>query len=314
MKQGSLVFGAVLVTGSIGIFASGGVADDPVYSPELAHLNQQMRAAGITRVAIEKAELLYAPGGWDGVSPHTIEANDRTHRFSSLFVENDPRRASPPNTITYLVDGSDGAAFGFDPARVLVVLPNAVTEPEIDAAMAAWDDFQCNGPNVTKVSDPGEDPDWLDNIFAGTPVNPAVPYADVVHAGWLPATFFDRLRPNGGSFLLGFTVTFTFLNPDGTRSDIDRDGRPDAAWREIYYNRGFTWGTGGNLLNDDIQTVAIHESGHAFGLGHFGKVTEKDGIFHFSPRAAMNAVVPPEDREIYGTDIASFCSVWANKR
>ena len=85
-------------------------------------------------------------------------------------------------------------------------------------------------------------------------------------------------------------------------------------WREIYYNNVWTWGTGGNPRNDDIQTVAIHESGHAFGLGHFGKVTEKDGIFQFSPRAAMNAVIPLEDRQIYGTDIASFCSVWANKR
>ena len=315
MKLRSLIFVAVLITGSIGIFASGSaVEDNPVYSPELAYFQQRLRAAGISHVAIEKAELLYAPGAWDGASPHTIEANDRTHRFSSLFVENDPRRASPPNTISYLVDQSDGSALGFDHSGVIVSLPNAVTEPEIDAAMAAWDDFQCNGPNVTKVSDPGEDPDWLDNIFAGTPVNLAVPYADVVHAGWLPATFFDRIIPNGGSFLLGFTVTFTFLNPDGTRSDIDRDGRPDAAWREIYYNRRWTWGTGDNPRNDDIQTVAIHESGHAFGLGHFGKVTHKDGLYHYSPRAAMNAVIPLEDRQIYGTDIASFCSIWANRR
>ena len=70
------------------------------------------------------------------------------------------------------------------------------------------------------------DPDWLDNLFAGTPLNPAVPYADAVHAGWMPGTFFDRIRPNGGSFLLGFTVSFNFLNPDGTLSDIDRDGKP----------------------------------------------------------------------------------------
>ena len=177
MKLRFLVFLGVLVTGSIGTFATRGVAaaDDPVYSPELARLQEQLWAAGITDVAIEKAELLYAPGGWDGASPHTIEANDRTHRWTSLFVENDPRRASPPNTITYLVDQSDGVASGFNASGALVTLPNSVTEPEIDAAMAAWANFQCNGPSVVKVSDPGEDPDVFDNMFTGTPRNPAIP-------------------------------------------------------------------------------------------------------------------------------------------
>ena len=95
MKLRYLVLLTVLVTASIGTFASGGgaVADDVAYSPELAYFQQQLRASGITHVAIGRAELLYAPGAWDGISPHTIEANDRTHRFTSLFVENDPRRA-----------------------------------------------------------------------------------------------------------------------------------------------------------------------------------------------------------------------------
>jgi len=72
-------------------------------------------------------------------------------------------------------------------------------------------------------------------------------------------------------------------------------------------------GHGGNDANVDIQSVAIHESGHAFGLGHFGKVTVDLATFqfHYAPKAIMNAVYVQEDRRILGTDIGSFCSIWA---
>jgi hypothetical protein len=317
MNLRSLTLATVLVAGQIGTFASDTTddyEDDPVFSAQLAQMQEQLRASGITHVAIEKAELLYAPGGWDGVSPHTVLANDRTHRFFSLFVENDPRRSSPPNTITYLVDQSGGTALGINAAGMVVLVPNAVTEPQLDAAMAAWDDFQCAGPNIVKVSDPGADPDWVDNIVSGTPLNPAVPYADIVHAGWVSPSFFTAVF--GTSGILAATFTFIFVEDDGiTPTDIDRDGRPDTAWREIYYNGGFAWWTTGTNGNADIQTAAIHEAGHGLGLAHFGKITLKaDGTFQFSPKSIMNNGYTGEDRTIRGSDIASFCSVWANSQ
>jgi hypothetical protein len=88
------------------------------------------------------------------------------------------------------------------------------------------------------------------------------------------------------------------------------------AWREIYYNLNFGWGRHLNPLNADIQTVSIHEAGHGFGLGHFGKIVFKtnSGTFHFSPKAMMNGGYVAPDRTIYGTDKAAFCSIWANRR
>jgi hypothetical protein len=111
------------------------------------------------------------------------------------------------------------------------------------------------------------------------------------------------------------TFTFIFIDNDGNPTDLDRDGRADTAFREIYYNLAFAWGTGGgNPNNVDIQSVAIHEFGHGLGLAHFGKLFLKnDGSLQAAPRAIMNAAYTGEDREIRGTDNAGFCHIWASK-
>jgi hypothetical protein len=294
----------------------GATTDDEsvAHSPELAALNDRLRAAGITDVAIDRAELLVA-GAASGDQATTLIANDRTHLLTLQFVENDSRRPSPANTITYLVDQSDGSALGFNAAGAVITLPNSVTEPELDASMEAWGAMGCNGPIIMKVADTGADPDLVDAIVFNNPALLGTPYsADIVHAGWLPRAFFDTLLPpNGSARIIGVTFSFIFVDEDDEPTDVDRDGRADVAWREIYYNRRFPWGTGGNENNVDIQSVAIHEAGHGLGLAHFGKLFLKaSGDIQFAPKAIMNAAYVSEDRTIRGTDNGSFCHIWAN--
>lgn len=304
------VAGAMLLLGGH-VTAMNGGADDPVYSPALAAMNGSLRAAGVTNVAIDKAELLlHATGA--GEHATTIIANDRTHLLDNLFVENDPRRGGSSD-ITYLVDQSEGSALGFNAAGAVILLPNGITEPEIDASVAAWGELNCNGPAFVKVADTGQDPDLVDGLLLGNLALIGTPFADVTHAGWLPGAFHDLVLPNGGTFILGVTFTFIFIDDDGNPTDIDRNGRADAAFREIYYNRAFPWGTGGNPNNVDIQSVVIHEFGHGLGLAHFGKLFIKNtGALQFAPKAIMNAAYVAEDREIRGTDNAAFCHIWAN--
>lgn len=291
------------------------VGSEATYSPELDQIRQQLIASGITNVELLGAEVFVAAdsSGWQGKTE--LIANDRTHTLSSAFVPSDPRRGGL-SSISYLVDQSDGSPLSRTSTGSVFVLPNSVTEAEIDASMLRWQDQpRCGAPEVVKIPDSGADPDLIDGIVLGIPSRIGTPFADITHAGWLPSSFFNALAPGGGSFILGVTFTFIFVD-NGVPTDVDGDKRSDVAFREIYYNRAFGWTANGAYPGDvDIQSVATHEAGHAYGLGHFGKVfISNNGVIKYAPKAVMNAVYVSKYRDLAGTDNASFCQLWANAK
>lgn len=285
--------------------------ESPRYSVELDLLRRQLAESGPAGVELAQAEYFTSAEGYDAATSQTIIANDRVHLINSQFVENDPRRGGQSH-VTYVVDQSDGGALSITPAGV-VALPNSVTEPVLDRSMSTWNEAGCNGPAVVKVSDSGGNIDLIDNLVLGGA--PGSPTADITHGGWLNPPFFNAIAPGGAGFILGVTFTFVFTGPGGP-TDVDNNGYADVAFREIYYNRGFGWGAG--APNVDIESVATHEAGHAFGLNHFGKVfvTKKDQLtaanVKYAPRAVMNAVYIEPFRQLTGADTSGFCSIWAN--
>jgi hypothetical protein len=287
--------------------------DMPTYSPVLAGYNQALSARH-QRVRIDRAELFVTSAGW--TASQTLVANDRTHQISSLFVNRDPRRGGS-RAISYLVDQSDTNALAFGPNNSVVTLPDSVIEPHIDASMLRWQNApDCPGPSVVKVADDGSDPDLIDGLVFNDASLLGTSHADITHAGWLPRQFFDALAPNGSASILGVTFSFIFVDDNGNPTDIDHNGRADAAFREIYYNLRFAWSEGPSRPNGiDIESVSTHESGHAFGLGHFGKVfIDNNDVIKFAPRAIMNAVYVSPFTEMTGTDNASFCSIWGSTK
>jgi hypothetical protein len=237
-----------------------------------------------------------------------VFADDHGNKHTGAhFVAGDPRRRGD-NVITYLVDQSDGAT------HTGVGLTNAQTEAAIDREMHTWDvTTTCSNFPIIKVADNGDDPDLIDGLLGFGAVG--TPFADITHAGWMPGAFFDLLAPGGSDFILGITFTFIFVDDNGVPTDINHDREEDTAFHETYYNDAFEWGIDtDNSSAIDVETVALHESGHGRDQAHFGKIFEtlSNLRLHVAPQAVMNAAITIQKHSLLGTDNAGHCSIWGS--
>jgi hypothetical protein len=229
----------------------------------------------------------------------------RIHQQPFRWVANDDRRLADGDTITYLVDQSDG--------KTASGLTNGDTEPAIDRALTTWQlDPSFQKVTLAKRADTGADPDIYDSFFGfGRAGNPFL--ADIVNAGWLPREYFEAVGgPGGGRGILAFSVTFVFTDDNGVPTDINNDGYLDSALNEVYYNDTFgnrrtdragnPWAIDQPLPAIDVETVALHENGHSLGLGHFGP----------PPTAVMNPVYGGILHAPLAADSAGMKAVWGS--
>lgn len=222
-------------------------------------------------------------------------ATSRLHRQPFRWVAGDLRRQADGSNLTYLIHHDGLAASGLDATEA---------ETAIDRAMKTWASTSClsHKVNMVKRADTGEDPDIFDGLLGyGELGNYRV--ADIVHAGWMPPSFFDKVSGVGSAeTVLAFSVTFIYVGADGNPTDANKDGYLDTAASEIYYNEGFAWLLGGDVDRHeiDLQSVALHEIGHSLGLGHIRPPTE----------AVMNPVYVGVRQTLGSLDGAALCSVW----
>ena len=340
--------------------ASNGSAEGVSVSAVLAAMNDQLTAMGST-ARVLKAELIMDGKSWNGATSTIVLANDRLRGIGAEWVKGDPRRGGRAGVsyavASHLLSPIRLRPFTRDPngGNVRQVPVNDLDgqindlDAQIEEAMTAWRNRACSSAPIARVQNAGTNPDVVDDLLFGVAIGgPWARPADIVQSGWMHPLFFRLLvpkpkdakpgDPEPGDFILGVTLTLGFVddngtpdNPDDDRfTDIDRNGKADIWFSEIYYNARFFWGNTAALNVVDFYSVVAHETGHALGLGHFGKlfVTKKDAAdddngdgkaditvaeVKYAPYALMNAAYITGRNEIAGTDNSSFCQIWASK-
>lgn len=299
-------------------------AEEPVVSPFLADLDARLAASG-SNLRVARAEYIVEVG--DGqYGSQVLIADNRARGLAYEWVNRDPRRGGHPG-LTYAFDPYQGREpFTRNPdGSGLRQMPFAELEPQLEEAMSAWRDRSCSDAPVDRVAlSSTTDPDLLDQVFLGSDGAGRTyqQVSDIVQAGWQHPNFFTAFAGSAGNNIIGVTFSFWFVDQNGDPTDINGDGKLDTGLAEIYYNTRFAWGNTQALNVVDTYSITTHETGHAFGLAHFGKVfvTKRDasnGIsisdIKYAPKALMNAVYVTGRSEIAGTDNSSFCMIWGSK-
>jgi hypothetical protein len=301
-RPAAVLISAVILTTTMSAMASASVEADQ--DPESA------------QVVLFSAEALTADGSGPEIEyfldaeemPPWIQQDLGNKQTLQDYVYNDPRRA-------LFNGGIPGVAHGVQEANTSADAGLSDQIGWMYRAVDTWDAQQCAAMDLTVNDIDADRPGIVERFFA-TGALTLTHQADLTQVGFRSPGQFPYFAANPN--VLGVAFTLVWVNPDGTPSDIDGNGKTDVAFREIYYNDAFEWVDDGVLGERgsgvfDFPAVAIHEVGHGLSQAHFGNIARNDdGSITARPKAIMNAIYGGIQRDLLGTDVAGHCSNWTN--
>ena len=206
------------------------------------------------------------------------------------------------SSVTYVLDRSDYTQdLGLKEGQITAALTNTFdtwASPEnTSLAFTAMDD---QGGNYDLLD--GTPGNWFGG-YAGDSLDQDANYlyANITFGGWLDNDYFDYLEDGSIDGLPSNILGVTWSGK--VRGPLSRKPR----WVvDIFLNDGWTWSLDGDdpatsgVFEIDIETVMLHELGHAIGLGH-----EEDDV-----PAVMNAFYGGIERTLYQDDIDGVASLY----
>jgi hypothetical protein len=252
----------------------------------------------------------------------TVFVADHTLHLPTEFVAVEPRRMDFDGNnyvgLTWTYDTRRGSA-----QTLTNGVPGTLT-PDQSVGMARlnvdmWTALDCYRAYFAEIPYPRpgfENTEIIDDIFLGGETQPFRGAAEIVFGGFLPATFFRQRFGAGGDYVLGVTYWFAMRDASGQLTDIDHNGKFDTGWTEIYFNDLYYWGDAAAPGFDprilDLGTVGLPETGHAFGLGHFGRIFEIPGVFTIAAFNIMSQIYTGPFRYIGNVPTGAFCSMYGS--
>eukprot|EP01083_Nonionella_stella_P152384 488364_1 len=224
-------------------------------------------------------------------------------RQSAQWVPNDDRRHDD-NGLDFFVHIDD------------TQIPSSLNQTEVITAIKnavhTWDTIPCSKNKFDLIiSDEykGKDVGYAEYLMSGGQSGLNRTVRDIVFGGFVPSNLFG----DGSETVGAATVLFDF------EDQIMYENQGEISSAEIYFNNNFSWGILEESVNGifDIETVALHELGHALSQSHFhppGKIiSSANGM---KPNDANDVVMAPlyfgVNHDLAGVDIGGHCSEWAN--